>query len=250
MCREIVSIYHDRHPWSPTSVGSLFISKESRFMGRYLHKPGLVMCCLLAGFASSWHLPSHASPSPEPVQLIEQFARDLLKSLEANRATYRQDAAPLRKMVDQYLRPNFDAEFAAQRVLGQQWNNADAAQRGRFLEAFYQSVLQSYSQAILELTAEQLIPLPFRPDDNPELAEVRYEVRKDKVPPLPVSYLLRRSGGGWKIWDLKIEGLSYTKAYQFRLTGDVQKLGLDGAIQRLETQVGIAAPMAPAAGAR
>ena len=210
-------------------------------MVRYVHGFGFVLCLLLA---LAWHLPARAAQSAEPVQLIEQFAKDILKELEANRATYRQDTTALRKMVDQYLRPNSDPEFSAQRVLGQQWNNADASQRSRFTEAFYQSVLQSYSQAILELTAEQLIPLPFRPDENPDLAEVRYEVRKEKTPPLPVSYLLRRSDGRWRIWDLKIEGLSYTKAYQFRLTGDIQKLGLNGAIERLETQVGITVPAA------
>src|ERR1044071_5118134 len=215
-------------------------------MMRHVRRPGFVMCLLLM-LATGWHLSARAAESAEPVQLIEQFAKDLLKNLEANRAAYRQDAAPLRKMVDQYLRPNFDVEFSAQRVLGQQWKDADAGQRSRFVEAFYQSVLQSYSQAILELTAEQLIALPFRPDENPELAEVRYEVRKEKAPPLPVSYLLRRSDGRWRIWDLKIESLSYTKAYQFRLTGEIQKLGLNGAIERLETQVGIAAPAAAGA---
>jgi len=214
-------------------------------MRRNVHKSAFVIVwSLLAGLTACWSLASRAAESAEPVQLIEQFARDLLKNLEANRAAYRQDSAQLRKMVDQYMRPNFDGEFAAQRVLTQQWNNASATQRSRFLEAFYQSVLQSYSQAILELTAEQLVPLPFRPDENPDLAEVRYEVRKDKTAPLPVSYLLRRADGRWKIWDLKIEGLSYTKAYQFRMTGDVQKLGLDGAIERLEGQVGISAQAA------
>jgi phospholipid transport system substrate-binding protein len=199
------------------------------------------LCALLVSW-SNLRAAEKAAESPEPVRLIEQFAKDLLKNLEANRATYRQDAAPLRKMVDQYMRPNFDVEFSAQRVLGQQWNNANAAQRSRFVEAFYQTVLQSYSQAILELTAEQLVPLPFRPEDNADLAEVKYEVRKEGTQPVPVSYLLRRDGNRWRMWDLKVEGLSYVKAYQFRMTGDVQKLGMDGAIEKLEGQVGISPP--------
>jgi len=204
----------------------------------------VAICALLATTLGSWSNLTHAAESPEPVRLIEQFAKDLLKSLDANRATYRQDAAQLRKMVDQNMRPNFDVEFAAQRVLAQQWNNANPPQRSRFVEAFYQSVLQGYSQAILELTAEQLVPLPFRPDDNPDFAEVKYEVRKEGATPVPVSYLLRRDAGRWKIWDLKVEGLSYVKAYQFRMTGDVQKLGMDGAIEKLEGQVGISPPAA------
>jgi phospholipid transport system substrate-binding protein len=203
----------------------------------------IAICALLSG---GWHGLARAAESPEPVRVIEQFAKDLLQNLEAKRAAYRQDAAQLRKMVDQNMRPNFDLEFAAQRVLTQQWNNANPTQRSRFLEAFYQTVLQSYSQAILELTAEQLVPLPFRPDDNPDLAEVRYEVRKENTPPTPVSYLLRRDGNRWKIWDLKVEGLSYVKAYQFRMTGDVQKLGMDAAIEKLENQVGISAPSSTA----
>lgn len=195
----------------------------------------IALCALLIG---SWQGQVRAAAdSPEPVKLIEQFAKDLLENLEANRPAYRQDAAQLRKMVDQYMRPNFDVEFSAQRVLAQQWNDASTTQRSRFVEAFYQTVLQSYSQAIVDLSGEQLVQLPFRADDNLELAEVRYEVRKANAQPVPVSYLLRRDGSRWKIWDLKVEGLSYVNAYRFRMTGDVQKLGMDSAIEKLEAQV-------------
>jgi phospholipid transport system substrate-binding protein len=212
-------------------------------MQRVMYRIGVMVLGALLG--GGWHaLAQAAAETAEPVRVIEQFANELLKNLEANRSAYRQDAAQLRKMVDLNMRPNFDAEFAAQRVLTQQWNNADATQRSRFLEAFYQSVLQAYSQAILELTAEQLVQLPFRADDNPDLAEVRYEVRKENTPPTPVSYLLRHEGSRWKIWDLKVGSLSYVKAYQFRMSGDVQKLGMDGAIEKLESQVGIGAPAA------
>ena len=213
-------------------------------MLRSLYTFCAIALCLLAGaaFTGPNAVAGAAEASPEPVALIEQFAKDLLKNLEANRATYRQDAGQLRKMVDQYMRPNFDAEFASQRVLTQQWANANPTQRTRFLEAFYQTVLRSYSQAIVDLTAEQLVQLPFRPEENPDLAEVRYEVRKESAQPVPVSYLLRRAEGRWKIWDLKVEGLSYVKAYQFRMTGDVQKLGLDGTIEKLEAEAGISAP--------
>jgi phospholipid transport system substrate-binding protein len=121
-------------------------------------------------------------------------------------------------------------------VLGKHWRTATAAQRKRFIEAFYGTLMSDYGDAILEFTADRLRILPFRGDPAADTATVRTEVKRDDGTPVPVNYSLRRTAQGWKAWDVTIEGISYVKNFRTDFGAEVDQKGLDELIQRLETQ--------------
>lgn len=183
-------------------------------------------------------------PGPGPQALIEQVSNDLLRDLDANRARYQKDPAQLRALVDRYLLPNFDTEFAARRVLGKHWTTATPAQRQRFVDAFVGSLMGDYSEAILEFTADRLQLLPFRGDPAAPAATVRSLVKRSDGTEVPVNYTLRATPGGWKAWDLTVEGISYVRNFQNDFAAEIDAQGLEHLIRRLEAQRGSHAPAA------
>jgi len=185
-------------------------------------------------------------PGPAPQQLIEQVSQSLLRDLDANRAVYSKDPVRLRGLVDKYLLPNFDTEFAARRVLGKHWTAATPEQRKRFIDAFVGSLMGDYGDAILEFTADRLKLLPFRGDPAATSATVRSLVRRDDGTEVPVNYTLRATPQGWKAWDVTIEGISYVKNFQNDFGAEINEKGLEHLIQRLEAQQGSRAPAAKA----
>ena len=54
----------------------------------------------------------------------------------------------MRKLVDEILLPHFDTDYAARLVLGKHWRTATPEQRKRFIDAFYQSLLRNYGEAL------------------------------------------------------------------------------------------------------
>lgn len=183
-------------------------------------------------------------PGPAPQELIEQVSQSLLRDLDANRAMYTKDPVKLRGLVDKYLLPNFDTEFAARRVLGKHWTTATPEQRKRFIDAFVGSLMGDYGDAILEFTADRLKLLPFRGDAAATSATVRSLVRRDDGTEVPVNYTLRATPQGWKAWDVTIEGISYVKNFQNDFAAEINDKGLDHLIERLEAQRGSHAPAA------
>jgi phospholipid transport system substrate-binding protein len=171
-----------------------------------------------------------------PQELMESVAQSLLKELEANREVLRKDPAALRDVVDRHLLPHFDTDYAGQLVLGKHWREATPAQRKRFVDAFYRSLMRNYGEALLEFTADRMKILPFRGDPNATSATVRTEVRRDNGTLVPVNYSLRKTPSGWKAWDVTIEGISYVKNYRNDIGAEVAQKGLDAVIQRLEAQ--------------
>ena len=175
-------------------------------------------------------------PGPGPQELIQKVAQDLLSDLDANRAVYSKDSQKLRGLVDRYLLPHFDTDYAARLVLGKHWRTASEDQRKRFIEAFYQSLMRNYGDAILEFSADRLEVLPFRGDLASGSATVRTEVKRDDGTPVPVNYSVRGTPQGWKAWDVTIEGISYVKNYRTDFGAQADKEGIEAVIRRLETQ--------------
>jgi phospholipid transport system substrate-binding protein len=175
-----------------------------------------------------------------PSQLIESSANILLSGIDSRRAEFRKDPTGLYKLVGETLLPHFDTPYAAQLVLGQHWRNATPEQRKRFVEAFYQSLLYTYGDAMVDFTADRLKVLPTKVADTDERATVRTEIKRSNGTKVGVNYSLRKVGGEWKAWDVVIDGISYVKSYREDYGAEVQQNGLDAVIARLEAKAAAA----------
>jgi phospholipid transport system substrate-binding protein len=171
----------------------------------------------------------------EPTQLIQDVASNILKELDANRDAYRKDPAKVRALADKYLLPYFDTQYAAQLVLGKYWRTATADQRTRFVNAFKDSMLQNYGNALVGFTANRLKVQPGHVDPGSDLATVSTTINKDDGTTIPVLYVLHKTPDGWKAWDVKIEGISYVKSFRDDFAAQIDQKGLDAVIARLES---------------
>jgi phospholipid transport system substrate-binding protein len=171
-----------------------------------------------------------------PSQLIESSANILLSGIDSRRAEFRKDPTGLYKLVGETLLPHFDTPYAAQLVLGQHWRNATPEQRKRFVDAFYQSLLYTYGDAMVDFTADRLKVLPTKVADTDERATVRTEIKRSNGTKVGVNYSLRKVSGEWKAWDVVIDGISYVKSYREDYGSEVQQKGLDAVISRLEAK--------------
>lgn len=195
--------------------------------------PKLIALVVLAVVAFQ----TRADDQRSPDQVVKSVAGDLLTDLNKNREQYRKDPAQLHKLIDKYFLTNFDTEYAAKRVLARHWREATQDQRQRFIDAFYQSLVNNYGEAILEFTADRLNILPYKDDPaDPKNATVRSEIRRNNGTLVPVNYTLHKTDAGWKAWDVVIEGVSYVKSFQTDFASEIDQKGIDAVIKRLQDQ--------------
>jgi phospholipid transport system substrate-binding protein len=171
-----------------------------------------------------------------PSQLIESSANLLLSGIDKRRAEFRKDPTGLYQLVESTLLPHFDTPYAAQLVLGKHWRNATADQRKRFVDAFYQSLLYTYGDAMVDFTGDRLRVLPTKVAPTDERATVRTEIKRSNGTKVGVNYTLRKVNGEWKAWDVVIDGISYVKSYREDYGSEVDQKGLDAVIARLEAK--------------
>jgi phospholipid transport system substrate-binding protein len=197
---------------------------------------------VVAGWLIQAPVPAAAAPAAaqsaaedSPSQVIQDAANGLLKALDADRQTYRNNPSKVQALVDQYIQPHVDTQFCAQLVLGKYWRTATPQQRDRFINAFYHSMLNNYGAAIVEFTSNTLKVYPTRVGADTQNATVRTEMMRTSGPPVSVNYYMHRTADGWKAWDVVIDGVSYIMSYRQDFQPQLaQQGGLDAVINRLE----------------
>jgi phospholipid transport system substrate-binding protein len=190
--------------------------------------------------------PAAGVNAQDPTQLVQDVASNILKALDANRAAYVNNPKMVRDLADKYLLPYFDTRYSAQLVLGKYWRTATEDQRTRFIEAFKNSMLQNYGNALVNFTANRLKVLPGRVDPGSDLATVSTTINRDDGTTVPVLYVLHKTPEGWKAWDVKIEGISYVKSFRDDFAAQIDQKGLEAVIARLESGARPAGLPAPA----
>src|ERR1700730_9687174 len=124
---------------------------------------GAILACGAQSHSYAQGAPAPAAAqgnTQSPSDVVQNSAQSMLRELDANREMYRKDPSKIGQLVDKYLLPNFDVEFAARLVLGQHWRTATPEQRKRFIDAFYHSLLNNYGSALSDFTADKLKIFP------------------------------------------------------------------------------------------
>ena len=75
-------------------------------------------------------------------------------------------------------------------------------------------------------------PLRAKPDDTE--VTVRSEVRQSgSSQPVSLDYDMERTPGGWKVYDVKVDGVSLVTTYRDTFATEVREKGVDGLIKSL-----------------
>ena len=146
------------------------------------------------------------------------------------------DSEALYSVVNDILLPRFDRRFAAGQVLARHWRKATPEQKDRFVDAFYTTLLHRYADGILEFENDRVEILPFRGDATKRIATVKTTVRLEDGTKVPVNYTLVSRDGGWRMFDVTIEGVSYVRNFRVEFDSEIRSTGLEAVIVRLENE--------------
>ena len=182
-----------------------------------------------------------AEAATRPSEVIEGAVDLLNEGLDGRKEELAADEVALRAFVDGILLPRFDREFAAGAVLGKHWRTASDEQKDRFVVAFYATLLQRYADGILEFSMDRVEVLPYKGDASKRTTVVKTNVRLDDGSKIPGHYTLVNREDQWRMFDVKIEGISYVVNYRKELESEIRRTSLDAVINRLERETGAAA---------
>ena len=143
------------------------------------------------------------------------------------------DAAKISGLVERKILPHFDFRRATRMAVGLTWRRATPEQKERLVRAFRSLLVRTYSGALAEARDEKIefVPLRGHPDDDE--VTVRSRVRQPGAQPIEIAYDMERTAAGWKVYDVRVGGISLVATYRTSFAAEVRANGIEGLIRRL-----------------
>ncbi|MGJ0482971.1 MAG: MlaC/ttg2D family ABC transporter substrate-binding protein [Methylomicrobium sp.] len=159
----------------------------------------------------------------EPQQVIQRISEQLQQRFQDKAFT--RDFPQVTRFVDGVIQPYADFDLIAPLVLGKHWKTAAPDERERFKNEFRTLLVRSYSRAFVEYNNWTLRFQPSEAGSDAKKVIVKSEVLQPGLKPVQVNYRMFQGKGGWKVYDIIIEGVSLVTNYRSSFSEDIQKKG-------------------------
>lgn len=178
-----------------------------------------------------------ADDMPLPQAIVKDASDRMMKAIKDNRAKLDENPDEIYGLVEQILMPNFDFDKMSKLALGKNWRDASKSQQERFTEEFRLLLIRTYSTAMLEYTDEEIRFLPFRDDLTKRKAQVDMEIIQHGGPAIPMTLsMYENDAKEWKVYDVKIDGISLVTNYRSTFTTQIRNEGMDKLIDSLASR--------------
>jgi phospholipid transport system substrate-binding protein len=168
-----------------------------------------------------------------PEQLVQKITNEVLAAVRSDQQLAAGDRQKAIKLAEEKVLPYIDFEEATRLAVGRSWTKATPEQKKQLVTEFRNMLVRTYSNALGEYQGQTLKVLPSRKSDAPDEATVRTQYLRQGAPPLPIDFQMLKKDGGWKVYDIAVEGVSLVLTYRSEFDQVVKQDGIEGLIKRL-----------------
>ena len=184
----------------------------------------------------SWSQAIAAQQLESPVIMLERTSQQVIKILRDDQELLKKEPERVYKIIDDYILPHLDEVTMAKLAMGKNWRNASKDQKLEFVTEFKNLLVRTYSKSLLEFRDQQINYFPLKLADDAHKASVKAEVIQPGGPAISMAYRVRIKNNAWKVYDIKIDGISLVTSYRGTFTQEIRKSGIDGLLKYLRDQ--------------
>jgi phospholipid transport system substrate-binding protein len=224
----------DRSPGPSPPPPLLLGARKSRedflqTMRANLNLPGFLLTALLFAFAAPLALAEELAPDA----LIRRVSEEIQQAMRDDKALRAGDPARTASLMEEKILPHFDFRRATQIAMGANWRRATPEQQEALTREFRTLLVRAYTGGLASYGDRQILVSPLRAKPEDTEVTVRSHVKQAGTEPITVEYDLYKSGGAWKVFDVRIGGISLVLTYRTAFAEEVRNHGIEGLLNTL-----------------
>jgi phospholipid transport system substrate-binding protein len=189
-----------------------------------------------AVFAQTRQAAAPAAQAGSPSQLVLANTQRVLGTLESRRAEFTRDRAALQTFVTSEFNTMFDRDYAARQVLGRHGRGAAEADVTTFGDALADNLMRKYGSSLLDFNTQLRVRIKSeQPLPRGLGVRVSSELLRSGGEPIPVDFLMRQSGGTWKVFDVSVEGVSFVQTFRQQFDAELQRKSIQDVARELRS---------------
>ncbi|MCK5001710.1 MAG: ABC transporter substrate-binding protein [Gammaproteobacteria bacterium] len=169
-----------------------------------------------------------------PMDMLKRTSDDVIKVLKEKREAIDADPGIVYQIVDDYIIPHLDDVTLAKLALGKNWRKASNEQKIEFVDQFRTLLVRTYSKSLQEFSDQKINFFAPKMKADATKVTVKSEVLQSGGPSIPVDYRLRLKEDEWKVYDIKIDGVSLVTNYRGTFAQEMRKGGMKAVLKMLQ----------------
>ncbi len=168
-----------------------------------------------------------------PDALARSVTDEVLSIIRADKELQAGNSQKVLELVEAKVLPHFSFASMTQLAMGRNWRQASAEQRQRLIAEFRTLLVRTYTTAFTQYRNQTVDYKPLRVAAGDTDVVVQSLVKRSSGAPVAVDYNMEKTDTGWKVYNVKIEGISLVENYRNTFNTEIQKSGVDGLIKSL-----------------
>ena len=186
----------------------------------------LTACFLMA-------MPARAAQMTAPDALAKTVTDEVLVVIRADKDIRAGNQNKVYDLIETRIAPHFNFTTMTRLAMGKNWTQANADQRKVLTGEFRVLLVRTYTTAFTQYSNQTIEYRPVKLAPNDDDVVVKSFIKRSSGQPVAVDYSMEKTDQGWKVYNLKIEGISLVENYRNTFNTEVQKSGIDGLIRTL-----------------
>jgi len=186
--------------------------------------------CFLFSVAASVALAQTVAPDALVKSITDEVAAAIAKDKDIQAG----DTTKAADLIEAKIVPHFNFTRMARIAMARNWRAATPEQQKQIADEFKTLLVRTYSTALVNYKGQPINykPLRAKPDDD------EVTVKSDVKPsgggqPVDIDYEMEKTAAGWKIYDVKVGGVSLVTTYRDTFASEIRERGIDGLIKSL-----------------
>jgi phospholipid transport system substrate-binding protein len=168
-----------------------------------------------------------------PDALAKSVTEEVLALIRADKDIQSGSQKKVLELVEAKVLPHFSFPRMTQLAMGRNWRAANPEQQKRLVGEFRALLVRTYTTAFTQYKNQTVEYKPVRMAAADTEVVVQSLIKQNSGPPIAVDYNMEKTDAGWKVYNLKIEGISLVENYRNTFNTEIQKNGVDGLIATL-----------------
>lgn len=168
-----------------------------------------------------------------PDVLLKQVTSEVIVIISQDKDIQTGNVAKVADLVETRILPHFDFPRMTQIAMGRNWRLATPVQQEALTFEFKTLLVRTYSTALSGYRDQVIEYKPLRAAPGATEVTVRSDVKQSGRERLTIDYDMAKAPEGWKVYDIKIAGVSLVTTYRDTFASRVRDGGIEGLIKAL-----------------
>lgn len=172
-------------------------------------------------------------PAAAPDMVLSTATSLVTDTLRQDSAFRTGSPAKVAELVASTIVPLFDFRHMTRLVMARNWRLSSPAQQDALVAEFTTLLVNTYSTALMSYRDQVIVykPLTIAPGETD--ITVRSTMRRPGAERLTLDYDMAKTAAGWRVYDVRVGGVSLVTPYRSPFSQIVRDGGIDGLIKSL-----------------